>query len=211
MKEKIRQLETQLAREKMRSSQPLQQSPAHTRVVYGGTGDGYSAQVQPYATRVQHQQVVYPAVTAQQPAFYSPGPAATPTYQYGNWSGPQYSGDLAAVAAGLQTIPAQGPASFLLPQPGTQPPPAPQQSMGRSLYIQQQPQDLLNKDHMLAMYLQIQEQSKPYHHHQPLPLSSYTTPPQPASAQAGYGGGASVGYPNHFVPSTGTPYLMKPY
>ena len=70
---------------------------------------------------------------------------------------------------------------------------------------------------MLAMYLQIQEQSKPYHH-QPHPvsaLSSYTPSPaaQQASTQMGYGGGASLGYAptNHFLHSSGTQYVMKPF
>ena len=55
MKEKIRLLEAQLAREKMKSTQSgQQQSPAHSGLVYGNTTDGYPVQPVPrYTTPVQ--------------------------------------------------------------------------------------------------------------------------------------------------------------
>jgi hypothetical protein len=222
MKEKIRQLESQLAKEKAKGSSQVTgappplvpHSPAHSGLLYSTSTDTYPAtqQLQHYATQVQQVQM-FPAGSAQQPAYYTPSPA-TPTYQYTNWSGPQYSGDL---ASSLQSGPMSG--SYVIHQPAQAPPP--QQTVRRhGVYLQQQQplaQDLLNKDHMLAMYLQIQEQSKPYHH-QPHPvsaLSSYTPSPaaQQASTQMGYGGGASLGYAptNHFLHSSGTQYVMKPF
>lgn len=57
MKERIQQLEAQLAREKMKTvpgSQTVQQSSAHAGLVYGNTdSQSYHVPVQQYATRVQ--------------------------------------------------------------------------------------------------------------------------------------------------------------
>ena len=73
---------------------------------------------------------MFPAVSAQQPTYYTPSPA-TPTYGYPNWSGQQYSGDL---GSGLQAVPAPG---YVLHQTGGAPPP--QQSVQRhGVYVQQQ-------------------------------------------------------------------------
>ena len=96
-----------------------------------------------------------------------------------------------------------------------------------------QQEAVLNKDHMIAMYLQALEQSKVQHNPYTQPaLPSPYTQTQHHSSQAmgygggtqavgygggappmGYGGGASLGYPtgNHYVPSSGTPFVMKPY
>ena len=58
MREKIRLLEAQLAREKMKSTQQMpgpQPIPAHTGLMYGNTAAGYSTQVQQYAPTARVQ------------------------------------------------------------------------------------------------------------------------------------------------------------
>lgn len=66
-------------------------------------------------------------------------------------------------------------------------------------------QNMLDTDHMLAMFLQNLEQSRS----QPASLPSPYPQAPHHSAHTGYGGGASLGY--QYVPSSNTPYVMKPY
>lgn len=69
---------------------------------------------------------------------------------------------------------------------------------------------MVDKDHMLAVFLQALEQNKTQPHYtqtpSPYPASGSTMPPQ-------YGGGAPVGYraSNQYIPPSGAQYIMKPY
>ena len=75
------------------------------------------------------------------------------------------------------------------------------------------PQDVLNKDHMLAVYLQALEQNRAQQHPSYLPPASLPSPYPPSQPQTGYGGRVSLGYhaANQYVAPSATQYVMKPY